>query len=130
MDRAQLDAVQGRTSRFVGEMRRAVDVRRLLAAGVRLVPCDWGMCIYRQETSLCEGTRDGPSPERRSPSVCRKCLNFVATRKHLPFWRRRVGDCQRVLSHRGLPEQTQRLVELRLIEAQSVVRAIQGGTTK
>jgi hypothetical protein len=50
--------------------------------------------------------------------------------KHLPFWRRRVGDCQRILSHRGLPEQTQQLVELRLTEAQSVMRTILGSTTK
>ena len=108
-------------------MRSTRDVRRLLTAGVGLVPCDWGICIYRQETSLCEGARDGPSAERRSPSVCRKCLNFVATVKHLPFWRRRVGDCRRVLSHRGLPDQTKQLVELRLAEAQEVVQAIQQG---
>lgn len=88
------------------------------------------MCIYRQETSLCEGTRDGPSAERRSPNVCRKCLNFVATAKHLPFWRRRVGDCQRVLSHRGLPEQTKVLVELRLAEAQDVVTKIRREISK
>jgi len=124
MDMRALDEVRERVARFLGEMRSTLDVRRLLTAGVRLVPCDWGMCIYRQETSLCEGTRDGPSAERRSPNVCRKCLNFVATAKHLPFWRRRVGDCQRVLTHRGLPEQTKTLVELRLTEAQAVVNTI------
>jgi hypothetical protein len=129
-DSTQLEDIRERAARFLGEMRSALDVRRLLAAGVRLVPCDWGMCIYRQETSLCEGTRDGPSAERRSPTICRKCLNFVATAKHLPFWRRRVGDCQRVLSHRGLPEQTKQLVELRLAEAQDVVKTIQQGSLK
>jgi hypothetical protein len=56
--------------------------------------------------------------------VCRKCLNFVASAKHLPFWRRRAADCERVLSHRGLPEQTKILVELRLAEAQDVVKRI------
>lgn len=130
LDSAQLNIIRERAARFLGELRSTLDVRRLLAAGVRLVPCDWGMCIYRQETSLCEGAREGPSAERRSPSVCRKCLNFVATAKHLPFWRRRVADCQRVLLHRGLPEQTQRLVRLRLAEAQDVVKAIQQGRSK
>jgi hypothetical protein len=130
LDAAQLEVIRDRAVRFLGEMRSTLDVRRLLTAGVRLVPCDWGMCIYRQETSLCEGTRDGPSADRRSPTVCRRCLNFVATAKHLPFWRRRVGDCQRALSHRGLPEQTKRLVEVRLAEAQDVVKTIQQGTSK
>jgi hypothetical protein len=124
MEAGQLDDVRARVTRFLGEMRSMLDVRRLLTAGVRLVPCDWGMCIYRQETSLCEGTREGPSAERRSPNVCRKCLNFVATAKHLPFWRRRAADCERVLSHRGLPDQTKILVELRLAEAQDVVKRI------
>jgi hypothetical protein len=127
MDAGRLEDVRERVARFLGEMRSMLDVRRLLAAGVRLVPCDWGMCIYRQETSLCEGTREGPSAERRSPNVCRKCLNFVATAKHLPFWRRRAADCERVLSHRGLPDQTKILVELRLAEAQDVVKRIRQG---
>lgn len=130
LDGSQLETLRTRAARFLGEMRSATDVRRLLAAGVRLVPCDWGVCIYRQETSLCEGTREGPSAERRSPSVCRKCLNFVATAKHLPFWRRRVGDCERVLAHHGLPEQTRRLIELRLTEARDVVMAIHKGDPK
>jgi hypothetical protein len=130
MDTGQFDTVRARVTRFLGEMRSTLDVRRLLTAGVRLVPCDWGMCIYRQETSLCEGTRDGPSAERRSPNVCRKCLNFVATPKHLPFWRRRIGDCRRVLAHRGLPEQTKSLVEQRLEEALDVVTKIQRETSK
>jgi hypothetical protein len=130
MDTGQLDTVRRRATRFLGEMRSALDVRRLLTAGVHLVPCDWGMCIYRQETSLCEGTREGPSAERRSPNVCRKCLNFVATPKHLPFWRRRIGDCRRVLAHRGLPEQTKSLVEQRLAEALDVVTKIQREPSK
>ena len=122
--------VRERVTQFLGEMRSALDVRRLLASGVRLVPCDWGMCIYRQETSLCEGTRDGPSAERRSPNVCRKCLNFVAPARHLPFWRRRIGDCRRVLSHRDLPQQTKSLVQERLAEALDVLTKIQQETSK
>lgn len=115
-----------RATGFVGQMRSTVDVRRMLGQGVRLVPCDWGMCVYREETSACGGNEFGPSPERRSPVVCRTCINFLATKKHRPFWQRRVEDCRRVLAHRGLPEQTASLVQLRLSEALQVLTSISG----
>lgn len=119
----ELGEIKSRMTRFVGDLRSGLEVRQLLGAGVRLVPCDWGMCVYRPQTSACRGNRHGPS-ERRSPAVCQKCLNFVATAKHRPFWQRRVKDCRRTLAHRGLPEQTVQLVKLRLSEALEVLTPI------
>ena len=98
----------------------------MLGQGVRLVPCDWGMCVYREQASLCGGNQYGPSAERRSPVVCRNCLNFVATEQYRPYWRRRVKDCRQVLTHRGLPEQTASLVRARLSEAEEVLAALAG----
>ncbi len=117
-------ALRDRAADFVGQMRSTVDVRRMLGQGVRLVPCDWGMCVYREETSACGGNEFGPNAERRSPVVCRTCINFLATEKHRPFWQRRVEDCRTVLQHRGLPEQTVKLVQLRLSEALQVLASI------
>jgi hypothetical protein len=124
MGAPELTELRERATRFVGEMRSVQDVRRLLGRGVRLVPCDWGMCVYREMTSACSGNRFGPSSERRSPVVCRNCINFVATEKHRPYWQRRIDDCQRVLKLRGMPEQVRRLVETRMAEAQEVVASI------
>jgi len=36
----------------------------------------------------------------------------------------------RVLSHQGLPDQTKNLVELRLAEAEDVIKTIQRGVSK
>jgi hypothetical protein len=119
----ELGEIQKRMTRFVGDLRSGLEVRQMLGAGVRLVPCDWGMCVYRPQTSACRGGQHGPS-ERRSPAVCQKCVNFVATTKHRPFWQRRVKDCRRTLAHRGLPEQTVQLVKLRLAEALEVLTSI------
>jgi hypothetical protein len=113
----ELGEIKMRMARFVGDLRSGLEVRQMLGAGVRLVPCDWGMCVYRPQTSACRGGQHGPS-ERRSPAVCQKCVNFVATTKHRPFWQRRVEDCRRTLGYRGLP------VKLRLAEALEVLTSI------
>jgi len=126
MHGAELSELRNRAIRFVGELRSTQEVRRMLGQGVRLVPCDWGMCVYREQASLCGGNQYGPSAERRSPVVCRNCLNFVATEQYRPYWRRRVKDCRQVLTHRGLPEQTASLVRARLSEAEEVLAALAG----
>jgi hypothetical protein len=124
MGSTRVAALRDRLANFVGELYSTADVRRLLGQGVRLVPCDWGMCVYREETSACGGNQFGPSAERRSPVVCRTCINFVATEKHRPYWRRRIEDCQRVLALRDIPEQVRRLVQLRMAEAKEVLSSI------
>jgi hypothetical protein len=121
VDKPSLLAIRDRADHFLGQIASGSDVRRLLGAGTRLVPCDWGMCVYRQETSGCEGSEFGPSAERRSPIVCMKCLNFVATEKHRPFWERRVADCKKYLALRAMPEQTVLLMKERLREAETVL---------
>lgn len=129
MREPEVTALRDRAATFVGQMRSMVDVRRLLGQGVRLVPCDWGMCVYREQTSACGGNRFGPSSERRSPVVCRKCINFLATEKHRAYWQRRIEDCQRTLRLRGIPEQVRRLVQIRMAEAEEVVSSISGQGT-
>jgi hypothetical protein len=124
MEEPAVAALRDRVAHFVGELYSTADVRRLLGLGVRLVPCDWGMCVYREETSACHGNQFGPSSERRSPVVCRKCINFLATEKHRPYWQRRIQDCERVLALRGIPDQVRQLVQLRMAEAKEVISCI------
>lgn len=121
---AEVASLRDRVAHFVGELYSTADVRRLLGLGVRLVPCDWGMCVYREETSACGGNQFGPSSERRSPAVCRKCVNFFATEKHRPYWQRRIQDCERVLALRDIPDQARRLVTMRMEEAKEVISCI------
>lgn len=51
--------------------------------------CDWGWCVYRQETSRCEGSADAPSEARRGPSVCAECSNLAVDQRHRNFWQSR-----------------------------------------
>jgi hypothetical protein len=124
MGDGQLSELRDRVAEFVGELYSMDEVRRLLGRGARLVPCDWGMCVYREETSACGGNQFGPSSERRSPVVCRTCINFLATEKHRPYWQRRIEDCARVLAMRRIPDQVRRLVSMRMAEAKEVISAI------
>jgi hypothetical protein len=49
MERPELNELRNRAARFVGELRSGLEVRRMLGRGVRLAPCDWGMCISRRD---------------------------------------------------------------------------------
>jgi hypothetical protein len=45
LNASEVTALRDRATRFLGEMRSTIEIRRLLGQGVRLVPCDWGMCL-------------------------------------------------------------------------------------
>lgn len=64
----ELGEIQKHMTRLVGDLRSGLEVRQLLGSGARLVPCDWGMCVYRLQTSACRGSQHGPS-ECRSPAA-------------------------------------------------------------
>jgi hypothetical protein len=53
--------------------------RLLVEAGLTLGVCDSGFCVYREEYSACRGDALGPNPERREPSTCARCKNFVVS---------------------------------------------------
>ncbi|UPK88662.1 hypothetical protein [Pseudomonas sp. A2] len=110
--------------RFLGRLVSSADVKRLLAKGTVLVPCEWGVCIYRQETSACNGTKEYPSPVNRSPSVCVGCSNFMSTSNNRVWWENYVADSERILRQKNIPAQTKVILEGRLREGLKVLDSI------
>ena len=103
---------------------------RLLAeAGLVLGVCDWGFCVYRQDCSACRGDAVGPSAERREPSTCARCKNYVATHAHYPYWLNQIERHEALLRNPVLPSQTLKIARERLTEALSMARSI-GGSAK
>ncbi len=111
---------------FIGQCRSSRDVKKLLAKGALLVPCQWGLCLYRQETSACSGSKKGPDPSNRTPAICKGCTNFLATPRHAQWWRDYEEDSLRVLKQKNIPMQTKMILEERLKDAQSVLKSIDG----
>ncbi|MDI2589817.1 hypothetical protein POF45_00005, partial [Pseudomonas sp. 681] len=110
--------------KFVGQVRSIKEIRILLSRGTILVPCQWGVCMYRQETSACKGSKQEPNPENRSPSTCVGCLNFIATPKHRLWWQNYKDDSLRFLRQSNLPQQTRLILTSRLEECEEVLRII------
>ncbi|WP_426143809.1 hypothetical protein [Pseudomonas sp. DWP3-1-2] len=113
-----------RVGKFVGELRKARDIKLLFSSGTLMIPCQWGVCLYMQQTSACEGTKTKPDIVKRSPLVCSKCTNFVATSRNLLWWLEFKTDCNKVLSQSNLPVQTKLLLEKRLAAAETVIEKI------
>ena len=98
--------------------------RTLVEAGLVLGVCDYGYCVYRQEYSACRGTTTGPNPVYREPSTCARCLNFVVSTPHRPYWQGQLQRCEAFLREPALPTQTLKIVRQRLEEAKAVIRSI------
>ena len=98
--------------------------RTLVEAGLVLGVCDYGYCVYRQEYSACRGTTTGPNPVYREPSTCARCLNFVVSTPHRPYWEGQLERCETFLREPALPTQTLKIVRERLEEAQAIIRSI------
>ena len=113
--------------RFAGEIRTNKDILLLLRRGVKLIPCQWGACNYKQELSACEGSREEPNPVKRTPEVCSRCSNFLATPKHEIWWQQYRGDSLKWLSLSGIPDQTRNVLKLRLQQAEKVLSIIARG---
>ncbi|PZX01978.1 hypothetical protein DFS28_101328 [Pseudomonas sp. 478] len=111
-------------SKFLGQFRTSKEIKILLARGTILVPCQWGVCMYRQETSACNGSRVEPNPARRSPSICKECANFFATPKHRIWWENYRQDSIKLLKQSNIAIQTKIILESRLLDAEDVLKDI------
>ena len=101
--------------------------RLLVGAGLTLGVCDWGFCVYREEYSACRGNALGPNAERREPSTCARCKNFVVSSRHRSYWLDQATRHEALLRDPALPTQTLRIARERLTEAQSVIHSINKG---
>jgi integrase len=123
---AELDASRPRFSGRTMKQDLKSYARLLAEAGLTLGVCDWGFCIYRQDYSACRGDAFGPSAERREPSTCARCKNFVATCAHGPYWQDQVERHEALLRNPALPTQTLKIARERLNEALSMTQSISG----
>jgi hypothetical protein len=98
--------------------------RLLVEAGLTLGVCDWGFCVYREEYSACRGDAFGPNAERREPSTCARCKNFVISSEHHSYWLGQARRYEALLRDPSLPTQTLKIARERLTEALSMVRYI------
>jgi integrase len=98
--------------------------RMLVDAGLVLGVCDWGFCVYREDSSACLGNAVGPNPARREPSTCARCANFVVSNQHRSYWVEQVHRCEALLDEPSLPLQTLCITRERMQEAKSLIRAI------
>jgi hypothetical protein len=85
------------------------------------LPGTFGYCVYRQEYSACRGTPTEPNPVYREPSTCARCLNFVVSTPHRPYWQGQQQRCEAFLREPALPTQTLKVVRQRLEEATAVI---------
>lgn len=115
-----------RAESFLGELRTTRDIKLLVSSGVQLLPCQWGVCLYSQDTSACQGTKQKPNIEKRTPKVCSECSNFIATPKHLLWWMEFEADCKKVMKHSNMPKQLRLLLEERLTTTKAVLRRLKG----
>ncbi|MDX8535943.1 integrase [Mesorhizobium sp. VK25A] len=109
-----------------GEFDAYVDA--LLAdTGMRLGVCDWGYCLYRQETAACKGNEHGPNPVLRTQSTCAACSNFVVSEKHRPVWAARLARNETLLLRTGLNHESRALVESRIAECRQILTTLNSG---
>ena len=127
---AELDASRPRFSGRTMKQDLKSYARLLAEAGLILGVCDWGFCVYRQDYSACRGDALGPSAERREPSTCVRCKNYVATDAHHPYWLEQVERYETLLRNPALPTQTLKVARERLTEALSIVRSIRGSAKR
>lgn len=117
-----------RVSKFLGELRLSKDVKLLVSSGTILFPCQWGVCLYREETSACRGSKSAPNVITRTPKVCADCSNFFATSRHRLWWEEYRQDSFRILKQNNIPLQTKLLLRERVEKAEQVLTALEEGT--
>jgi integrase len=88
---------------------------------LRLGVCDWGYCVYRQETSACAGDEKGPNPLLRTQSICASCSNFAVTEKHRPVWEARRARNLELLGQPSLDGESRKLAQQRIAECEGVL---------
>ena len=102
--------------------------RMLAETGLTLGVCEWGYCVYREEFSACHGSATDPDPVRREPSTCIRCKNFSVTEEHRPYWNDQVDRYEGLLNDARLPTQTLKIARVRLEEARTLIRSLDGHT--
>lgn len=112
-----------------GEVQAYVDFL-MAETDLRLGVCDWGYCVYREETSACLGNEKGPNPILRTESVCATCANFAVTGKHRPVWERRRTRNKELLEQQGLDPQSRALAQARIIECDGILVQLDHDTVK
>lgn len=88
---------------------------------LRLGVCDWGYCVYREETSACLGNEKGPNPVLRTESVCASCVNFAVTTKHRPVWEARRARNVTLLEQPALDPESRALAAARVGECDRIL---------
>jgi hypothetical protein len=103
------------------QVRRDYVAFILKETDLRIHACDYGWCVFQQETSRCGGELQ-PNEAGRAPAVCLSCANMVIEAKQ-DYWRDRqtrnaallatanhmtaavlneaIGQCERVLAQIG-----------------------------
>ena len=84
-----------------GEQVRRDYIAFILAeTDLRVHACDYGWCVFQQETARCGGEA-GPSEAGRAPAVCLSCANMVVEEQHAGYWRDRRARNAALLPRAG-----------------------------
>ena len=94
---------------------------------MRLGVCDWGYCLYRRESSACQGDDNGPNETLRTESVCNGCPNFVVSTRHAPFWERRLQRNEKILERDDLDPVSRALAKTRANESRRILMELSDG---
>ena len=103
-----------------GEVQAYVDFL-MAETDLRLGTCDWGYCVYREESSACHGNEKGPNPVLRTESVCATCANFAVTGKHRPVWEGRRAQNAELLKQPALDPKSRELAQARITECDRIL---------
>jgi integrase len=112
---------RGRTKR--GDISSYIN-EILAETDMRLGVCDWGYCLYRQESSACLGSGREPNPVLRTQSTCINCANFVVTEKHRPIWSGRLSRNLGLLERSDLDFESRALATARVDESRRILATL------
>ncbi len=88
--------IAARNQRFRGragsEVRREYVRMVLTETDLTIVPHEYGVCVYQEETARCGGKLS-----RVGLSACASCANFAVAPEHTPFWERHRAAGLRLL---------------------------------
>jgi integrase len=118
-----------RNNPFQGRTKDPDEVREfarsiLYDTEMNIAPCDWGLCLYRKDTSKCGGDDNGPNRVYAAPSVCAGCKNFVMSEKHRPYWENRKTEAENILADPRTDDFTAMFCRERVRESQHMLAQI------
>lgn len=105
-----------------------VEIRWIVEdSGMLIHSCEWGWCMYRQETSQCEGSEKGPNSANREPSICSNCSNLMVEERHRLWWQDRLDRNANLivqLNNTNAPELQKAAPQARVRECQKVINML------